>query len=113
MVPESPQSPTPSLPISELAGKVAAVCDPQGRNFVLVPISEEVLEELCTCENANDDLGIGLLLSAEKLLLVDCGTEVKILDAQSPDRGCAVRIMAGQFYGTKAFIRRINLDIVL
>jgi DNA-binding winged helix-turn-helix (wHTH) protein len=113
MVPESPQSPTPSLPISELAGKVATVCDPQGRNFVLVPVSEEVLDELCTCENANDDLGVGLLLSAEKLLLVDCGTEVKILDAQSPDRGCAVRIMAGQFYGAKAFIRRINLDVVL
>lgn len=106
------QSHEPSPSVSELTGKVATICDPQKRNFVLIPVSEEAHEELCTCESAKDDLGIGLLLSAEKLLLVDCGTEVKILGTQNTRDCCTIRIMAGQYFGSKAFVRRVNLEVL-
>jgi hypothetical protein len=76
---------------------------------VLLPITEEVHDELCSCEAAQDDLGISLLVAAEKLLLVDCGTKVRILDASNPGLGCKVRILGGQFVGERAFAPRAYL----
>ena len=96
--------------VSEWVGKVATICDAEGRECVLIPISEEILEEVRGCDTANDDLGRALLIAAEKLLLVPCGTEVKILEARNPARGCTVRIMAGQFFGDKAFVPLLNLQ---
>jgi DNA-binding winged helix-turn-helix (wHTH) protein len=94
---------------SEWVGQVATIRDDGGRNYVLLPVTEEVLDELYNCETAKDDLGISLLVAAEKLLLVDCGTKVKILDASNP-AGCRVRILGGQFVGEKAFATRAHLS---
>jgi DNA-binding winged helix-turn-helix (wHTH) protein len=97
-------------PHPEWAGQIATIFDQGGRNYVLLPISEEILAEMCACETAKDDLGISLLVAAEKLLLVNCGTRVQILDASDADRGCMVRIMGGQFVGEKAFAPRAYLS---
>jgi hypothetical protein len=58
---------------------------------------------------AKDDLGISLLVAGEKLLLVECGTKVKILDASNVALGCKVRILGGQFVGEQAFALRAHL----
>jgi DNA-binding winged helix-turn-helix (wHTH) protein len=97
-------------PHPEWVGRIATICDEVGRNYVLLPISEEILGEMCACETAKDDLGISLLVAAEKLLLVNCGTRVQVLDASDADRGCMVRIMGGQFVGEKAFAPRPYLS---
>jgi DNA-binding winged helix-turn-helix (wHTH) protein len=102
--------PGASAPISELVGAVATIRDTEGRECVLLPISEEVFNEMRGCEAAKDELGFALLLAAEKLLLVNCGTEVKILEAANPARGFTARILAGQFYGDKVFVPRMNLQ---
>jgi len=91
-------------------GRVTAICDNAGRNYVLLPITEEIHNEVCDCEAAQDDLGISLLVAAEKLLLVNGGTKVRILDASNPDLGCKVRILGGQFVGEKAFAPRAYLS---
>jgi DNA-binding winged helix-turn-helix (wHTH) protein len=91
-------------------GKVATICDPSGRNYVLLPVSEELLAEMQASEAAEDDLGISLLVADEKLLLVSCGTRVKILDAVDPEKGCRVRILGGHFVGAKAFALRPYLS---
>lgn len=94
---------------SEWVGQIATIRDDAGRNYVLLPITEEILAEMGDCEAAKDDLGISLLVAAEKLLLVNCGTKVKILDASNPALGCKVRILGGQFVGEKAFASRVHL----
>lgn len=99
-----------ATPRSDWVGQVATICDEAGRNYVLLPATEEILSEMIGCQAANDDLGISLLVAAEKLLLVNCGTKVKILDAANPDVGCTVRILGGQFVGEKAFASRANLS---
>jgi|SRR5580704_219036 DNA-binding winged helix-turn-helix (wHTH) protein len=96
-------------PRPEWVGQIAVICDEAGRNYVLLPISEEILVEMSACETAKDDLGISLLVAGEKLLLVNCGTRVQILDASDAERGCTVRIMGGQFVGEKAFAPRAYL----
>jgi DNA-binding winged helix-turn-helix (wHTH) protein len=95
---------------SEWIGKVATICDETGRNYVLLPATEEILEEMRSCEAAQDDLGISLMVADEKLLLVSCGTKVKILEAANPAGGCKVRILGGQFVGEKAFAPRAYLS---
>jgi DNA-binding winged helix-turn-helix (wHTH) protein len=97
-------------PGAEWVGQVATICDESGRNYVLLPISEEILDEMCGCESTQDALGISLLVAAEKLLLVNCGTRVQILDASNAATGCKVRILGGQFVGEKAFAPRAYLS---
>lgn len=99
-----------AAPRSEWVGQIATIRDDAGRNYVLLPITEEILAEMCDCEAAKDDLGISLLVAAEKLLLVNCGTKVKILDASNPALGCKVRILGGEFVGEKVFASRAHLS---
>lgn len=103
------ERPDAAVPRSEWIGQIATIHDQAGRNYALLPISEEILDEMCACETAKDDLGISLLVAAEKLLLVNCGTRVQILDASDPAVGCKVRILGGQFVGEKAFAPRACL----
>jgi DNA-binding winged helix-turn-helix (wHTH) protein len=95
---------------SEWVGQVATICHEAGGNYVLLPVTEEILRELRDCEAAKDDLGISLLVAGEKLLLVECGTRVKILDASNATIGCKVRILGGQFVGEQAFALRAHLS---
>ncbi len=103
-------TPPVAKPRAEWVGQVATICDEGGRNYVLLPVTEEILRELRDCETAKDDLGISLLVAGEKLLLVECGTRVKILDASNAALGCKVRILGGQFVGEQAFALRAHLS---
>jgi hypothetical protein len=94
-------------------GQIATIRDETGRNFVLLPASEEIFHEMRACEKAKDDLGISLLVASEKLLLINCGTRAQILDASNADLGCKVRILGGQFVGEKAFAPRAYLAELL
>jgi DNA-binding winged helix-turn-helix (wHTH) protein len=104
------QHPALAEPRSEWVGQVATICGEAGRHYVLLPVTEEILGEMCNCEAASDDLGISLLVADEKLLLVSCGTKVKILDASNAALGCNVRILGGQFVGERAFAPRAYLS---
>jgi DNA-binding winged helix-turn-helix (wHTH) protein len=101
--------PDAASPRSDWIGQIATIHDEAGRNYVLLPVSEEILDEMHGCETASDDLGISLLVADEKLLLVSCGTKVKILDARNAALGCKVRILGGQFVGERAFAPRAYL----
>jgi DNA-binding winged helix-turn-helix (wHTH) protein len=94
---------------AEWVGQVATIRDEAGRNYVLLPTTEEILREMRGYEAAKDDLGISLLVADEKLLLVECGTRVKVLDAGNVSLGCKVRILGGQFVGEQAFALRAHL----
>lgn len=105
------QGAMPAGAISELVGCAGSVVDAGGKNFALLPRDEVVLEELEACEKAQDDLGISLLVSDGKLLMVACGTRVKILEASASGRGCQARILGGEFIGEKAFVPRRHLRV--
>src|SRR4029077_15132476 len=108
--PATAPSTSPAASANEWVGKEATVVDAAGSNYVLLPVDEESLHEKEKCEAASDDLGISLLVAAEKLLLVSCGTKVKILEARQPQLGCSVRILKGQFVGATAFAPRQFLE---
>lgn len=94
-----------------LVGRAGVVVDPRCKNFVLLPRDEAALNEMEACEKAQDDLGISLLVSEGRLLMVSCRTRVKILDASATGRGCLARILSGEFIGEKAFVPREHLEV--
>ncbi|MFZ0584174.1 MAG: winged helix-turn-helix domain-containing protein [Candidatus Acidiferrales bacterium] len=101
--------PAVGAPASVWVGQVVTIQDDAGRNYVLLPVSEEIHAEMCNCETTQDALAISMMVAAEKLLLVNCGTRVQILDAGNATLGCKVRILGGQFVGEKAFAPRAYL----
>lgn len=103
------ESPDPA-PVSNWVGHVATVSAEDAAKFILIPADEEILGEKERCEAARDDLGISLLVAAQKLLMVAGGTPVKILEAKNPEAGCRVRILQGQFIGETAFVPRKYLQ---
>lgn len=89
-VPLRNERPAPAVPRSEWVGQVATLRDDTGSDHVLLPISQEILSEMRNCEAAKDDVGFSLLVAAQKLLLVNCGTKVRILEASHPALGCTI-----------------------
>lgn len=108
--PKTRQDTVGGPPKSDWLGQIATIRDEAGRNYVLLPVTEEIFDEMCACERAEDDLGISLMVAAEKLLIVSCGTKVKILGARNSAVGCDIRILGGQFVGGKAFAPRACLS---
>lgn len=54
---------------SKRVGQIVIICGEAGRNYVLLAISEEILDEMRDCETSKDDLGISLLVAVSLLQL--------------------------------------------
>jgi hypothetical protein len=44
------------------------------------------------------------LIASQKLLMVPCGTQVRILELHQPESRCQVRILDGEHYGKTAMV---------
>lgn len=80
-----------------------------GANYVLLPVNEEHMRERDRLAAVKDDLGISLLVSAGKILLVSVGTRVKVLDVRQPGSSYEVRILQGEHVGAIALTSAQNL----
>jgi DNA-binding winged helix-turn-helix (wHTH) protein len=103
-------TPLPSAPESsaaeELVGGVFLVRDQTSRDFVCVPIDEPTLREKEKLEAADDNLGLSLLFSSEKLLLIRTGTRVKVLEGCTANSCYEVRILEGEHTAKTAIVLR-------
>jgi DNA-binding winged helix-turn-helix (wHTH) protein len=85
-----------SASTTDLAGVVFPVRDDSAGEFVCLPIDEVTLKEKEKLEAADDNLGLSLLFSAERLLLVRAGTRVKVLEGRLGNSCYEVRILEGE-----------------
>jgi DNA-binding winged helix-turn-helix (wHTH) protein len=96
-----------TTPAADLVGKVFALrSDSAAGKFVSLPIDETTQKEQQKLEAANDDLGLSLLFADGKVLMVQTGTQVKVLDVQSDGSSCEVRILAGEHTAKTAIVPR-------
>jgi DNA-binding winged helix-turn-helix (wHTH) protein len=93
---ENSPSPPLSGPATDLVGKVFALRDEAGRDFVSLPIDEATLKEQHRLEAAADDLGLSLLFAAQTVLVVRTGTRVKVLEGRMANSCYEVRILEGE-----------------
>ncbi len=85
-------------------GRVAKVCGDGPLSFTLVSVDEETAVEREKLDAANDDVGLSLLIASQRLLMVQNGTPVRILEIQPARSHCQVRILEGEHYGKAAVV---------
>ena len=101
---ENSPSPPLSAPVTDLVGKVFALRDEAGRDFVSLPIDEATLKEQHRLEAAADDLGLSLLFAAQTVLVVRTGTRVKVLEGRMANSCYEVRVLEGEHTAKTALV---------
>lgn len=99
-----PWAPPKISPESSWLGRVAKVSTDGKPAFALVSVDEESATEREKLDAANDDVGLSLLIAAQKLFLVANGTQVRVLEFQETAARCLVRILEGEHYGKTALV---------
>jgi DNA-binding winged helix-turn-helix (wHTH) protein len=95
---------------SAVVGRLARLCADGKLSFALVSVDEETAAEREKLETASDDVGLSLLIAAQRLLMVSEGTPVRILEVRQPDSRCQVRILDGEHYGKTALVPLKQLE---
>ena len=91
-------------PVASCVGRLATISGDGKHSFTLLSIDEETAAEREKLDSANDDVGLSLLISSGRLLMVPCGTQARILELREPGSRCQVRILEGEHYGKTALI---------
>jgi DNA-binding winged helix-turn-helix (wHTH) protein len=110
--PSSGQPPSPSVSrpntksraAASWVGRVARLSTEGKPTFVLVSADEESAAEREKLDAASDDVGLSLLIAAQKVFLVHKGTPVRILEVEETASRCLVRILEGEHYGKTALV---------
>ena len=89
---------------SPCVGRLATLCGDGKLSFALLSVDENTAAEREKLDAANDDVGLSLLIASQKLLMVPCGTQVRILELHQPESRCQVRILDGEHYGKTALV---------
>lgn len=100
----SPAPPARTPAPSSCVGRLATLCGDGKLSFVLLSVDENAAAERDKLDTANDDVGLSLLISSQKLLMVPCGAQVRILDLREARRLYEVRILDGEHYGKTALV---------
>jgi DNA-binding winged helix-turn-helix (wHTH) protein len=89
---------------SAWVGRVASFQCEKGHPFALVAVDGAAAAEREKLDGANDDVGLSLLIAAQKLLMVPHGTPVRVLHVEEALARCEARILEGEHYGKTALV---------
>jgi DNA-binding winged helix-turn-helix (wHTH) protein len=99
-LPVASEAPT----VSSCVGRLAAVLGDGELSFALLSVDEDTAAEREKLDAVNDDVGLSLLIASQRVLMVSCGTQVRILELRQPESRCQVRILEGEHYGKTALV---------
>jgi len=91
---------------SSLAGKTFVLAAEEGGECVVAPVDEKCLEEWRRLRELGDDVGIAILITEKKLLLLEAESAVRLLSIKDGAGWCEVRILEGEHYGKAALVAR-------
>src|SRR5271168_1798401 len=94
---------------SAWVGRVARVCCENGVSFAVVASDAAAAAESKKLDDANDDVGLSLLIAAQKLIMVPEGTPVRVIEVEQTHARCQARILEGEHYGKTALLPLILL----
>ena len=103
----------PKNAVSSDIGRVAKIVPDGKSNFALVSVDEASAAEREKLDSANDDVGLSLLIAAQKVFLVPKGTPVRVLEVHEAGSQCLVRILDGEHYGKTALVPLHSLTDLL
>jgi DNA-binding winged helix-turn-helix (wHTH) protein len=95
---------------SALGGKVCTLLAEGGTECVLAPVDERSLEEWRRLLELNDDVGVSMMITDKRLLILEAGKTVRVLAISGRTGWCEVRILEGEHYGRTALLARKSLE---
>jgi|SRR6516162_1045078 DNA-binding winged helix-turn-helix (wHTH) protein len=91
---------------SRLAGKVFELVAEEGTGCVVAPADEKAFEEWERLTRLKDDVGVSIMITDKRLLLLEAGNQVRLLGVEKNPGLCEVRILEGEHYGKTALVPR-------
>jgi len=95
-----------------LAGKIFVLLAGEGTECVLAPVDHKSFEEWRKLVGLNDDVGISMMITQHRLLLLEAGKTVRLLARDGATGWCEVRVLEGEHYGKTALVERKALEAV-
>jgi DNA-binding winged helix-turn-helix (wHTH) protein len=103
---------TPTVKLEKargLEGKVFALVAGDGTECVLAPVDHKSFEEWRKLLSLSDDVGISMMITQHRLLLLEARKTVRLLSQDSATGWCEVRVLEGEHYGKTALVDRKTL----
>jgi hypothetical protein len=95
-----------------LQGKVFALVAETGTECVLAPVDGKAFGEWRKLTNLGDDVGISMMITQHRLLLLEAGKTVRMLARDAATGWYEVRVLEGEHYGKTALVGRKMLEMV-
>jgi DNA-binding winged helix-turn-helix (wHTH) protein len=89
---------------SRLEGKVFVLVAEEGTACVVAPADRKAFEEWERLTRLKDDVGISMMITEKRLLLLEAGNHVRLLAVEKNLGLCEARILEGEHYGKTALI---------
>ena len=89
---------------SAWVGRVAKLACEDRHPFAVLATDAPTATERQKLDAANDDVGLSLLIAAQRLIMVPEGTPVRILEVEQAHSRCQGRILEGEHYGKTALL---------
>lgn len=96
----------------KLEGKVFVLVAEEGTECVLAPVDSRSFEEWRKLVSLSDDVGISMMITQHRLLLLEAGKQVRLLGRDEATGWCELRILEGEHYGKTALVDRKMLQAV-
>jgi len=94
------------------AGRVFALVATDGTECVLAPVDHKSFEEWRKLIALNDDVGLSMMITEHRLLLLEARKTVRFLARDGATGWCEVRVLEGEHYGKIALVERKSLEAV-
>jgi DNA-binding winged helix-turn-helix (wHTH) protein len=92
-----------------LAGKIFSVFAEAGIECVVAPVDGNARDEWQRLIALGDDVGVSMMITNNRLLLIEVGKPVRVLSAEGPQGWLEARILEGEHYGKTALLPRKSL----
>jgi len=101
----------PSIPprAAALAGKIFSIFADDGIECVVAPVDAISRDEWQRLIALGDDVGVAMMITNNRLLLIEVGKPVRVLSADGSEGWLEVRILEGEHYGKTALLPRKSL----
>jgi DNA-binding winged helix-turn-helix (wHTH) protein len=93
------------------AGKIFSVFAEDGIECVLAPVDAPSRDEWQRLIAFGDDVGVSMMITHNRLLLIEVGKPVRVLSADGQQGWFEARILEGEHYGKTALLPRKSLRV--
>lgn len=91
---------------SRVEGKIFELVPVEDAECLLAPADAKAYEEWQRLRRLGDDVGVSIMITEHRLLLLAARQTVRLLSAEGPSGWCEVRVLEGEHYGKTALLSR-------